>query len=367
MKIKLVDLKANYLGIKDEIDGAMAEVVENTSFIMGPCVKSFESDWARFCGAKHAVGVSNGTDAVRLAVKALGIGPGDEVITVSNTFIATAEAVSALGAVPVLVDIDPDTYCMDPAAVEAAVTPQTRALLCVHLYGHPCEMDELLAIAKRHGLKVIEDCAQSHGALYKGRMTGTIGDVGCFSMFPAKILGAFGDAGAVVTDNDEIAEHIRLQRNHGRISKYDSIVEGGNARLDALQAKILSVKLVHLASWIAARRRLAERYTASLGNVVETPVVREWASHSYYMYVIRSGERDALMRRLGEKGVECGIHYPVPLHLQQAYARLNLAEGSLPQTEAAAKQILSIPLYPEMSQAQQDYVIEAILMSIEPR
>ena len=360
MKIKLVDLKANYLAIKEEIDRAMAEVLNNTAFIMGRYVEEFEAAWAAFCDVRHAVGVSNGTDAVRLAVKALGIGPGDEVITVSNTFIATTEAVSDAGATPVLVEIDPETYCMDAGAVEAAITPKTRAMICVHLYGHPCDMDAMLDIAKRHGLKIIEDCAQSHGALYKGRMTGTIGDVGCFSMFPAKILGAFGDAGAMVTNDDEIAAYIRLQRNHGRVSKYDSIVEGGNARLDALQAKILTVKLSHLNDWIAARRRLAARYTAQLGEAVGTPIERAWATHPYYMYVIRSRERDALLNRLKEKGIECGIHYPVPLHLQQAYARIKLPKGSLPLTEEAAEQILSIPLYPEMTEAQQDYVIEAI-------
>lgn len=361
MKINLVDLKANYLGIKDEIDSALAEVLDSTSFIMGRYVTEFESKWATFCGAKHAIGVSNGTDAVRLAVKALGIGPGDEVVTVANTFIATTEAVSDNGATPVFVDVDPDTYCIDPSKIEAAVTPKTKAVLCVHLFGHPCDMDEIMRIASKRNLRVIEDCAQCHGALYKGRPVGTIGDVGCFSMFPAKILGAFGDAGAVITNDDDIADHIRLQRNHGRVSKYDSIIEGGNARLDSLQAKILSVKLRHLNDWIAARRRLAARYTEHLKDAVVTPVEKEWATHPYYMYVIRIPDRDERMKRLASQGIECGIHYPIPLHLQQAYARMGLKKGALPVTEETAGKILSIPLYPEMTDAIQDKVIGAIL------
>lgn len=360
MKIKLVDLKANYLSIKDEIDRALAEVLDNTAFIMGRYVDEFETKWAAFCGVKHAVGVSNGTDAVRLAVKALGLGKGDEVITVSNTFIATTEAVSDNGAVPVFIDIDSETYCMDVSKIEAAITPKTKAIICVHLYGHPCDMDEILRIAALHKLKVIEDCAQCHGAQYKGRMTGTLGDVGCFSMFPAKILGAFGDAGAVITNNDEIAERIRLQRNHGRVSKYDSVVEGGNARLDALQAKILTVKLDHLNDWIGARRRLAARYTEHLQGFVQTPVEKKWATHPFYMYVIRSDNRNRLMTALTAGGIECGIHYPVPLHLQKAYAHLGMKKGDLPVTEAVSEKILSLPLYPEMTEEQQAFVIETI-------
>ena len=360
MKIKLVDLKANYLSIKDEIDRAIQEVLDSTAFIMGRYVDEFEHGWAAYCGVKHAIGVSNGSDAVRLAVKAVGVGPGDEVITVSNTFIATSEAASAAGGVPVFVDIDSESYCMDPQKVEAAITKKTKAIICVHLYGHACDMDEILRIAAAHELRVIEDCAQCHGARYKGKMVGTIGDVGCYSMFPAKILGAFGDAGAVVTNHDEIAGYIRLQRNHGRVSKYDSAVEGSNARLDAMQAKILSVKLMHLDHWISARRRLANRYTENLDGVVKTPSAQPWAFHPYYMYVVQTDDRDALMKRLSEKNIECGIHYPLPLHLQKAYAHLQMKKGDLPMTERVAGRILSIPLYPEMTEQEQDYVIETI-------
>ncbi len=361
MKIKLVDLSANYHSIKDEIDMAMAEVIENTAFVMGPYVEEFESKWATYCGVENAIGVASGTDAVRLAVNGLGIGPGDEVITVSNTFIATAEAVSANGATPVFVDVDRDTFCLDAARIESALTKWTKAVLCVHLYGHPCDMDEIMRIASVNNLFVIEDCAQSHGALYKGRQTGSIGDVGCFSMFPAKILGAFGDAGAIVTNRNDVADRIRLQRNHGRTSKYNSIVEGGNARLDALQAGILAVKLKHLDKWISSRRALAARYHENLAGVVETPIERQWATHPYYMYVIRTPKRDTLLTHLQSRHIECGIHYPIPLHLQQAYSRMNLRSGSLPVTEQAANEILSIPLFPEMNIETQDKVIASIL------
>lgn len=364
MPIKLVDLKANYLSIKDEIDAAIAETIDKTGFIMGPAVKDFEEKWATYCGAKHAIGVANGTEAVRLAVKALGIGDGDEVITVSNTFIATTEAISDCGARPVFVDIDEETYTIDPNLIEAVVTEKTKAIVAVHLYGHACDMDPILEIAKRRNLKVIEDCAQCHGGKYKGKMLGTIGEVGCFSMFPAKIFGAFGDAGAVITSNDELAKQIRLFVNHGRTSKYESVIEGYNARLDALQARILTVKLAHLDEWVEARRRLAKRYGEALGDVVETPAEKEYAAHPYYMYVIRTGKRDGLMAKLKEKGIECGIHYPVPLHLQPAYAYLGLKKGDLPVTERVTGEILSIPLYPEMSETEQQTVIDGVLAGI---
>ena len=359
MPIKLVDLKANYLSIKAELDAAIAETIDDSAFIMGPAVKAFEQRWAAYCGAKHAVGVANGTEAVRLAVKALGIGPGDEVITVSNTFIATTEAISDCGAEPVFVDIDEETYTIDPNLIEDALTEKTRAIVCVHLYGHACDMDPICEIAGRKKLKVIEDCAQCHGGRYKGRMLGAIGDVGCFSMFPAKILGAFGDAGAVITNDDALAEKIRLYINHGRTSKYESVIEGYNSRLDALQAKILTVKLSHLDEWIAARRRRAEQYGEALKDV-QTPIEKEWAFHPYYMYVIRTTHRDDLMAGLKAKGIECGIHYPVPLHLQPAYAYLGLEQGALPVTEKVAAEILSIPLYPEMTDGELRAVVDGV-------
>ena len=358
--IKLVDLKANYLSIKDEIDAAIAEVIDNTAFIMGPAVSEFEERWARFCEAKHAVGVANGTEAVRLAAKALGIGPGDEVITVANTFIATTEAISDCGARPVFVDIDAETYTIDVDQIESAVTEKTKAVVCVHLYGHACDMTAIMDIAARRHLKVIEDCAQCHGGRWNGKVLGTIGDVGCFSMFPAKILGAFGDAGAVITNDDALAERIALLRDHGRTSKYESAIEGYNGRLDALQAKILTVKLRHLDKWIAARRSLAKRYTDRLKDTVATPVEREAAFHPYYMYVIRTPNRAAVMERLERSGIASGIHYPIPLHLQPAYARLGMGKGALPETEKAANEILSLPLYPELTHDDQDAVVSAM-------
>jgi dTDP-4-amino-4,6-dideoxygalactose transaminase len=360
MNIKLVDLKANYLGIKEEIDTAIQEVLDSTSFIMGAAVQEFEERWAAYCGAAYAVGVANGTEAVRLAVKALGIGPGDEVITVANTFIATTEAISDCGATPVFVDIDEETYTIDVTKIEAAITQKTKAIVCVHLYGHPCDMGPIMDLSKRWSLRVIEDCAQCHGGEYNGRKLGTIGDVGCFSMFPAKILGAFGDAGAVITNDSSIAELIDRLRNHGRISKYESLIEGCNARLDALQAKILTAKLPHLDDWIARRREKADFYTSSLKDIVVTPAQRKYAFHPYYMYVIRTGKRADLIASMKERDIGCGIHYPIPLHLQKAYSHLNIPKGALPVTERVVEEILSIPLYPELTRSQQQSVIELI-------
>ncbi len=360
MKVPLVDLSANYLSIKDEIDDAVQEVISTTSFIMGPHVEEFDRRWARYCGARFALGVANGTEAVRLAVKACDITDGDEVITVANTFIATTEAIGDNGARPVFVDIHEDSYVMDAEQIARRVTDRTAAIVCVHLYGHPCDMDPIMSLADEKGLMVIEDCAQAHGARYKGRMVGTIGHVGCHSMFPAKILGAFGDAGAVVTDDEIIADRVAKYRNHGRVSKYESVVEGCNARLDALQARILIAKLPHLDGWIDARRRLAARYSERLGDLVRVPTERPFARHPYYMYVIRHERRDDLRDFLADRGISCGIHYPIPLHLQEAYAGLGYGPGDLPATELAAKEILSIPLYPELTQEQQDHVIESI-------
>jgi dTDP-4-amino-4,6-dideoxygalactose transaminase len=360
MQIKLVDLAANYLSIKDEIDEAISDVLENSAFIMGPAVREFEEKWASYCGVKRAIGVANGTEAVRLAIKALGIGPADEVITVANTFIATTEAISDCGATPVFVDIDEDTYTIDVSKIAAAITPKTKAIVCVHLYGHACDMATIMEIARRNDLIVIEDCAQCHGGRWRGEMLGTIGDVGCFSMFPAKILGAFGDAGAVITNDGVLADRIDLLRNHGRASKYESVIEGYNARLDALQAKILTVKLRHLDNWIARRRFLAKRYTEKLRGEVLPPVERDGVFHPFYMYVVRTSRREAVVTKLKSSGIACGIHYPVPLHLQPAYAHLGTGAGALPVTERTSTEILSLPLYPEMSEETQDIVIAAM-------
>jgi dTDP-4-amino-4,6-dideoxygalactose transaminase len=351
---------AGYDSIREEIDAAIAGALGSASFIMGPSVAEFERRFAAWSGAARAVGVANGTEAVRLAALACGVGPGDEVITVANTFIATAEAISACGATPVFVDIDGATNVIDPLLIERRVTARTRAIVCVHLYGHACDMDPILEIARRHGLVVIEDCAQCHGGRYKGRPLGTIGRIGCFSMFPAKILGAFGDAGAIVTGDEALADAIARLRDHGRTSKHESATIGCNARLDALQARILTVKLAHVDGWIAARRRLAAAYDKALGGLVGTPQVAEWAFHPFYMYVIRARRRDALRARLEAAGIGCGVHYPVPLHLQGAYAHLGYRRGDLPETERAADEVLSLPLYPELTEAQQAFVVAAI-------
>jgi len=360
MRIPLVDLRANYQSIKSEVDTAIAEILENASFIMGAPVQEFDERWAEYCGARFAVGLASGSEAVRLALKACDLGPGAEVITTANTFIATTEAISANGATPVFVDIDDETFGIDVGKISSSVSRRTRAIVCVHLYGHACDMDPIMELARDRDLTVIEDCAQCHGGRYKGRMLGTIGRVGCFSMFPAKVLGAYGDAGAIITDDEVIAERVQRYRDHGRISKYESVVEGYNARMDALQAKILCAKLPHLPSWIDKRRERAARYNETLGSLLRVPTEREWAFHPYYLYVVRTEQRDELKEYLAGRGISCGVHYPIPLHLQQAYEHLGYRQGSLPRTEQACSEILSLPLYPELTIDQQDYVIHAV-------
>lgn len=361
LSIPLVDLHAQYAAIRGDIDSAIQNVIDTTSFIMGPDVRRFEEAFAAFCGVTHCVGVSNGTAALELALRALQIGPGAEVITPSHTFIATAEAISNVGAKPVFVDIDPETYTVTPAAVTAAITPITRAILPVHLYGQPAAMTGLNEIAKQRGLVVIEDAAQAHGATWQGKMTGSLADAACFSFYPGKNLGAYGDAGAVTTNDAGLAEQIRLLRNHGRRSKYVHDIVGTNERIDTLQAAILAAKLPYLAKWTAKRQALAARYTELLANCeVNLPQVAPGATSAWHLYVIRTPRRDQLLHFLKENGVEGGIHYPVPLHLQPAYASLGYQRGDLPVTEAIADTCLSLPLYPEMTGAQQDRIVELI-------
>jgi len=359
--IPLVDLKAQYAGMRAEIDAAIQNVIDNTSFIMGPAVRTFEAAFAAYCGAAHCIGVSNGTAALELALRAYGIGPGDEVITVAHTFIATAEAISALGATPVFVDIDPDTYTLNPDLLAAAITLNTRAVLPVHIYGQPADMTRINLIAQTHGLVVIEDAAQAHGATWQGQLAGTLADAACFSFYPGKNLGAYGDAGALTTNDATIAEKVRLWRNHGRRSKYLHDLKGFNERIDTLQAAILGAKLPHLAAWTAARRRLAARYSERLADCeVVLPQVAAEAEPAWHLYVIRTPHRDPLLDFLKQHGVEAGIHYPVPLHLQPAYTDLNYQVGDLPVTESVADTCLSLPLYPEMSDEQQDRVVELV-------
>jgi len=360
-KVPLVDLHAQYRAIQPAIDSAIQSVIERTAFIMGPDVRSFEDEFARFCTSTHAVGVASGTAALELTLRACGIGAGDEVVTSAHTFIATAEAISAVGARPVFADIDARTYNLDAHAVEAVLTPATRAILPVHIYGQPADIDALAVLATRHNLVLIEDAAQAHGATWNGRTVGVLGDAACFSFYPGKNLGAYGDAGAVTTNDAQIAERVSLLRNHGRHSKYLHDIKGYGERMDTLQAAILRAKLEHLADWTDARRRLAARYSELLaGCEVVLPYVDPAADPAWHLYVIRTPARDALLAHLNANGIGAGVHYPVPLHLQPAYADLGYQRGDLPVTETVADTCLSLPLYPEMTDEQQGYVVDAI-------
>jgi dTDP-4-amino-4,6-dideoxygalactose transaminase len=360
-KIPLVDLKTQYLSLKPEIDAVIQGVLDSASFILGPHVEAFETAFAAYCSVKHCVGMGNGTDATVLALESLGVGRGDEVITVAHTFIATAEGISELGALPVFVDIRPDTLLMDVSKIEAAITPRTKAILPVHLYGQTVDMDPLLEIAKRHGLRVVEDACQAHGAEYKGRRAGSMGDAATFSFYPGKNLGAYGDAGAVVTNHSEVADWIRRKRNHGRATKYTHDFIGRNSRMDALQGAVLNVKLPHLDEWNAKRRELAARYDFLLAPMgIKAIGIQEGCVPVHHLYVIRTSDRDKVQSRLAERGIEAGIHYPVPLHRQKAYFHLAIPEGCLPVTETAAAEILSLPLWPEMAFSDQDRVVEAL-------
>jgi dTDP-4-amino-4,6-dideoxygalactose transaminase len=359
--IPLVDLKAQYCSIKAEIDEAIQRVLINSSFILGEEVKSFEEAFAAFCNVEYAIGTCSGTSALHLALLACGVGPGDEVITTPFTFIATAEAISYTGARPVFVDIDPVSYCLDPSRLEAAITPKTKAILPVHLYGQPAEMEAILEIANHYKLRVIEDAAQAHGAKYKDRHAGTIGDVGCFSFYPGKNLGAYGDGGLVITNNSEIAHQVRLLRNHGRIDKYEHLIEGYAYRLDALQAAILKVKLRYLEQWSEARRQHARQYDSLLkGARVSIPQELDNAWHVYHLYVVQAENRTELQQGLKTQGIATGIHYPIPLHLQPAYHHFGYQPGDFPVTETVCQKVLSLPMYPELTDEQVSAVATAI-------
>ena len=367
MEIPFVDLKAQYLSLKGEIQKAINDVIEDSAFVMGKYVTKFEEEFAKFCNVKYAVGVSSGTDALILALKACGIGQDDEVITVPNTFIATTEAITMSGAKVRFVDINPDTYNIDVTKVEEAITGATRAIIPVHLYGQPADIEPILEIAKRHDLKVIEDAAQAHGAEYKGQKVGTFGDVACFSFYPSKNLGAYGDAGIIVTNNEAIAQRTAMLRDHGTTtSKYESHIEGLNCRLDGIQAAILSVKLRCLAQWNEARRNAASLYDKLLENIdgIVTPEVMDGVKHVYHLYVIRLKNRGVVQQRLREHGINTGIHYPIPLHLQPAYRYLNLARGSYPVAERVTAEILSLPMFPELSEEQIFYIVSKLKSAI---
>ncbi len=363
-EIPLVDLKAQYAAHRQAIDAAIARVLGHTGFIGGPEVRAFEEAFAAYQGTRRAVGVASGTAAIFLILRALGIRPGDEVITTPHTFIATVEPLIALGAWPVFVDIDPATYNLDPDQIEAAITPRTRAIMPVHLYGQMARMDAILDIARRHNLAVIEDAAQAHGATYRGKRAGQWGVAAAFSFYPGKNLGAYGDAGAVCTDDDALADEIARLRDHGRASKYEHAVIGYGERLDALQAAILGAKLPYLDAWNAARRRIAAAYTAALRDLpgVIPPATLPGAEPVYHIYCIRveAARRDRILAALHERGIGAGIHYPLPLHLQPALEFLGARRGDFPHAEAAARTILSLPIYPEMTEAQVERVVAAL-------
>jgi dTDP-4-amino-4,6-dideoxygalactose transaminase len=347
--------------MKGEIDTAIMNVVEDTAFVGGKYVERFETEFADFCGTKYAVGVSSGTSALHLALMAMGVEKGDEVITAANTFIATTEAVTHAGGTPKLVDVSAESYNIDHQRIENAITEKTKVLIPVHLYGQPADMDPIMEIAEKHGLMVLEDAAQAQGAEYKGRKAGSMGDVGAFSFYPAKNLGAYGDAGVVTTDDKEVVDRIRLLANHGRRSANDHALEGFNARLDGIQAAVLGAKLPKLESWNTMRHEAAERYNELLAGLdVMTPGEMPYAKHIYHLYVIRVRERDRIKAAMAKKGVGCGLHYPIPIHLLEAYGYLGKPEGSYPVTEETASEILSLPMFPEITAEQQKYVADCL-------
>jgi dTDP-4-amino-4,6-dideoxygalactose transaminase len=364
MPVPFVDLQAQYRSIKAEVDAAIQRVLDTSAFVLGREVETFEAAFAEYVGARECVGVSNGTDALHLALLACGVGPGDEVIVPANTFFATPEAVSAAGATPVFADCDPVTYNIDAAKVEAAVTARTRAVIPVHLYGQPADLDAVGAVAERHNLIVIEDAAQAHGARYKGRRVGALARAGCFSFYPGKNLGAYGEGGAVVTDDAEVARRLRLLRDHGSSVKYRHEIVGFNSRLEGIQAAVLSVKLKHLDGWNESRRRHAARYREMLGALEEAgalslPREAGYAEHVYHLFVVQTSARDELQRYLAAAGVHTGIHYPTPAHLQPAYAALGHAAGDFPEAERQARRVLSLPMFAELTERQLRYVAHA--------
>ena len=350
IKIPHLDLKAQYHSIKPEIDAAVARVLESCQFVLGAEVANFEQEFAAYAGAAECIALNSGTSALHLALLAAGVGPGDEVITVPFTFVASVAAILYCGARPVLIDIDPRTFTMSPALIEAAITPRTKAILPVDLYGHAADLEPILEVARRLGLAVIEDAAQSHGAKYKGRPVGNIADITCFSFYPTKNLGAYGEGGAVTTNNSDYARKIRSLRDWGQDRKYHHVLRGYNYRMEGFQGAILRVKLRHLPAWTEARRAVVSQYNESLADSgVERPVEMPWARHVYHVYTLRTPDRDGLQAALLAEGIQTAVHYALPVHLQPAYADLGYKKGDLPQAELAAQQVLSLPLYPELS------------------
>lgn len=366
MKVPFVDLLQQHRSIEEELRQVFSRVLERSSFILGPEVVQFEEAFASYLGISHCVAVASGTAALHLTLQALGIGSGDEVITVPNTFIATAEAISAVGARPVFVDVDPVSYTMDPSAVESAITANTKALLPVHLYGQPADLDPLLAIARRNHLALVEDACQAHGATYVNRKAGTLGIAGCFSFYPGKNLGCLGEGGAVVTNDAEIAEKARLLRDHGSVRKYEHRVPGYNFRMEGLQGGFLSVKLKYLDAWNERRRRAANKYKERLsGSALVLPTQMPYAHHVYHLYVVQADNRDRLREQLLAAGIETGLHYPIPLHLQNAYSGLGYPAGSFPVAENMSRRILSLPMHPELTDQQIEHVASLLMESMQ--
>ena len=360
--IPFVDLKAQYASIKPEIDTAIARVLESCEFTLGSEVAAFEEEFAAYCQAQYAIGVNTGTSALHLALLAAGVGPGDEVITVPFTFVATVSAICYTGATPMFVDIDPQSFTIDPEAIEAAITPRTKAIIPVHLYGQPADMDPIVAIAKRYGLIVIEDAAQAHGAAYKGRRSGSLGDLGCFSFYPGKNLGACGEGGMVVTGNARYARTIRMLRDWGAERKYHHMLKGYNYRLEGIQGAVLRVKLRYLEEWTEARRGAAARYDRLFaGSGVSTPRAMPYARHVYHIYAIRTQRRAAWQEALQAEKIQTGVHYPLPVHLLPAFADLGYRVGQFPHSEQAANEVLSLPMYPELTVKQSEAVSQAII------
>jgi len=362
MKIDFVDLKAQYGSISHEIDEAIRRVVAASDFILGKDVELFEQEFAEYCGVVHAVGVDSGVSALELALRAYDISDGDEVITVSHTFSATAFAISATGARPVFIDVDAQTYNMNAALIEAAITPRTKAIMPVHLYGQPADIEEIARIAREHNLVLIEDACQAHGAQFKRQRVGSFGDAAAFSFYPGKNLGAYGDGGMIVTNDEGVAEKLRILRNCGQSEKYKHVMLGFNRRLDSLQAAVLRVKLPHLDTWNKARRNAAQLYNDFLkaDDSVVTPGEGEDRTHVYHLYVIQHADREGLMANLRAQGVSAGLHYPTPVHLQPCYEFLNVPRGSLPVTESLASRVISLPMYPELTREQVQFVCDQV-------
>jgi dTDP-4-amino-4,6-dideoxygalactose transaminase len=359
--VPFLDLKAQYHSIKPEIDAAIERILESSQFVLGEAVASFEKGFARCCSTEQAIAVNTGTSALHVSLLAAGVGPGDEVITTPFTFVATVAAILYTGARPVLVDIDPKSFNIEPANIERAITPRTKAILPVHLYGQPADMDSIMDVAKRHNLIVIEDACQAHGAEYKGRRVGSLGAMGCFSFYPGKNLGAYGEGGAVTTSNPEYARTIRMLRDWGAEKKYQHLLKGYNYRMEGFQGAILGVKLRHLEAWTEARRAHARRYRQLLSDSdVRTPVEMPNVRHVYHVFTVRSAEREQLLNTLLAAGVQTGIHYPIPVHLQPAYSDLGYRASDFPHAEAAAKEVLSLPMFPEMTEGQIEEVMSAV-------